>query len=80
MLVNASEETLTEIANIAYDLIANGDLSEAKTAIRAYISQGMSEKEAIQKVALEQGARVAEAGASGALMGLGFGGVSGVSA
>jgi uncharacterized protein YukE len=28
MLVNASEETLTEIANIAYDAIVNGDFSQ----------------------------------------------------
>ena len=80
MLTNASEETLTELANITYDYFANGDLSQAKTDIRAYMSAGMSEKDAIKKVALEQGARVVEAGASGALMGIGFGGISGVAA
>ena len=80
MLTNASEETLTEIANLTYDYLANGDLSQAKTQIRAYVNAGMSEKEAIRKVALEQASQVAEAGASGALMGLGFGGITGPSA
>ena len=74
MLTNASEETLTELANITYDNLVNGYLSQADTDIRAYINSGMSEKEAINKVALEQAGRVVEAGASGALMGLGFGG------
>ena len=77
MLVNASEETFTEIANILYDNIVNGDLSQMETDIRAYVSAGMSEEEAKRKVASEQGLRVAEAGASGALMGLGFGAVGG---
>lgn len=36
MLVNASEETLTEIANIVYDLILNGDFSQYETTIRQY--------------------------------------------
>lgn len=80
MLVNASEETLTELANIAYDTIVNGDLSQYETDIRAYMNSGMSESEAKKKVALENGARVLEAGASGAFMGLGFGGVSQASA
>ena len=76
MLTNASEETLTELANVAYDTIVNGDLSQAKTDIRAYINSGMSEEDAIKKVALEQAGRVVEAGASGALMGVGFGGIA----
>ncbi len=80
MLVNASEETLTEIANILYDNIANADLSQAQTKIRAYVSAGMSEEEAIRKVAVEQGLQIAEAGASGALMGFGFGAIGGTSA
>ena len=74
MLTNASEETLTELANVMYDHIANADFSQAETNLRAYMNSGMSEKEAIRKVAIEEGARIVEAGASGALMGLGFGG------
>ena len=79
MLTNASEETLTELANLTYDYFANGDLSEAKTSIRAYMSAGLSKEEATKKVALEQFARVGEAGLSGAVMGIGFGGVAGAS-
>ncbi|MBP3554450.1 MAG: strawberry notch family protein [Clostridia bacterium] len=73
MLVNASEETFTELANIAYDTFVNGDFSSYETKIRQYMTSGMSESEAKRKVALELGAQIAEAGASGALMGLGFG-------
>ena len=73
MLVNASEETLTEIANIAYDWVANGDFSQYETSIRQYMQSGMSESDAKKKVALELGAQIVESGASGALMGFGFG-------
>ncbi len=73
MLVNASEETLTEIANIAYDSIVNGDFSQYETKVRQYVLQGMTETEAKKKAALDLGGQVVEAGASGALMGFGFG-------
>lgn len=73
MLVNASEETLTEIANIAYDTIINGEFSQYSEKIYEYMNSGLSEAEAKKKVALEFGAQIAEAGASGALMGFGFG-------
>jgi len=76
MLVNASEETLTELANIGYDMVANGSFSDYETRIRAYMNSGMSESDAKKKVALELGGQVAEAGASGALMGFGFGAVA----
>ena len=61
MLVNASEEALTEITNIAYDTIFNGELAH-------YSIEDL--KNGAWKQALGQ---VAEAGASGALMGFGFG-------
>ena len=75
MLVNASEETLTEIANIAYDSIVNGDFSQYETLVRQYVVSGMTEEEAKEKAALDLGGQVFEAGASGALMGFGFGSV-----
>ncbi len=78
MLTNASEETLTEIANIVYDNLANGDLSEYETSIRAKMAQGMSREDATKQAATELGLRVAESAASGALMGFGFGGVGSV--
>ena len=77
---NAKEETLTEIANIAYDYLANGDFSQYETTIRQYMASGMSESDAKTKVAIELGGQVAEAGASGALMGFGFGVGGGVKA
>ena len=80
MLVNASEETLTEIANLTYDYFANADMSQFETQVRAYMNSGMSKEEATRKVALEQAVQVGEAGLSGAFMGIGFGGVGGTSA
>ena len=74
MLVNATEETLTEIANIAYDRFVNTDFSQAETNVRAYMAAGMTEDEARSKVRGELIGQVVEAGASGALMGLGMGG------
>lgn len=71
--VNFSEEAATEIANIAYDTIANGDISNYKLMIAAYEKQGLSEAEAKKKVARDLALQVVEAGAGGALMGAGFG-------
>ena len=63
MLVNASEETLTEIANIGYDTLINGDFAN-------YTWEDL--KNGAWKDAVLQ---VVEAGASGALMGVGMGAV-----
>ena len=63
MLVNASEETLTEIANIGYDTLINGDFAN-------YTWEDL--KNGAWKDAVLQ---VIEAGASGALMGFGMGSV-----
>ena len=71
--VNFSEEAATEIANIAYDTIANGNISNYKLMIAAYEKQGLSEAEAKKKVAGDLALQVVEAGAGGALMGAGFG-------
>ena len=60
MLVNASEETLTEIANIGYDTLINGEFAN-------YTWEEL--KGGAWKDALVQ---VVEAGASGALMGTGM--------
>lgn len=63
MLVNASEETFTEIANIGYDTIINGEFAN-------YTWEEL--KNGAWKEALWQ---VLESGASGALMGVGMGGI-----
>ena len=62
MLVNASEETLTELANITYDTMINGEFAN-------YTWEEL--KAGAWKDALQQ---VIEAGASGALMGVGMSG------
>ena len=62
MLVNASEETLTELSNIAYDTIINGEFAN-------YTWEEL--KNGAWKDAVWQ---VVEAGASGALMGVGMSG------
>lgn len=77
-VTNASEETFTEIANIAYDILANGDFSQYETSVRQYMNAGLSEEEARKKAGKDLNAQIIEAGASGALMGFGFGGVNAV--
>ena len=73
MLVNASEETFTEVANIAYDTIANTDFSQYETLVRQYTMQGMSVADAKAKAKNDLKNQVVEAMAGGAFMGLGFG-------
>ena len=72
MFVNATEEMATELANIAYDTYANGDLSNYAVRVQELVDSGMSEEEAKSKVKWELRGQVAEAGLSGALMGGGF--------
>lgn len=73
MLTNASEEALTEIANITYDVLMNGEFSQWDTAYRQYLANGYSHEEALGKTFGDNFWQVVEAGASGALMGFGFG-------
>ena len=77
MFVNASEEMLTEFANIMYDTIAHGDLSQYEMRVQELLDSdpNMSEAEAKRKAALEFGAQIGEAGLSGGFMGLVFGSV-----
>ena len=78
MLVNASEESLTEIANIAYDTFVNADISQYKQMLEEYMKSGFTEAEARKKAAQSFALQVLEAGAGGALMGVGFAGISSV--
>lgn len=73
MLVNLSEESATEIANIITDNLISGDLSSYAIAAEQYYMQGYSAEEAKKKAAQDLGEQVAMAGLSGALMGFGFG-------
>lgn len=74
MLTNASEEMLTELANIAYDNVMNADFSQYETMVRTYTMQGMSLEKAQEQAKRNTIRRVVESAASGALMGFGFGG------
>lgn len=73
MLTNASEETFTEIANVLYDFAMNGGISQYETLVKQYTEEGMDEDKAKAEAAKQLGLQILEAGASGGLMGLGFG-------
>ncbi len=74
MGVNFTEETLTEVANVAYDKFMNADFSQVETSVRMHMAAGMSEEEARAQAKGETLGRIVEAGASGALMGFATGG------
>ena len=74
MLVNASEETATEVANVLYDYAANGGISQFAMIVKEYMQDpNIDETTAKKKAAQKLGLQILEAGASGALMGFGFG-------
>ena len=79
MGVNASEEAITEAANLAADKIILGDLSTWDTTMAEFKAQGMDRNEARRKTIGVIAGQIAEAAASGALMGFGFGGLSSAS-
>lgn len=70
---NASEEFNTEVANIVYDYVANGNLSNVEIMMRELTANGMSEEDAKKEVFKRLGLQAVEAGAGGALMGAAFG-------
>lgn len=67
-----SEELFTDFANYITDRAINGGLSEYDTAVRAYIDQGLSQKEASQKAGADLAAQMAldfvAGGVAGGLM------------
>lgn len=67
-----SEELFTSFANYITDRAINGGLSEYDTAVRAYMDQGFSQKEASQKAGADLAARMAldfvAGGVAGGLM------------
>ena len=67
-----SEELFTDFANYITDRAINGGLSEYDTAVRAYMNQGLSEKEASQKAGADLAAQMAldfvAGGVAGGLM------------
>ena len=75
ILTNAEEEFLTELSNVAYDTFVNSDFSQLETSKRTLMANGMDESEATKKAWGQIGRQLAEAAASGALMGFGTGNV-----
>lgn len=67
-----SEELFTDFANYITDRAINGGLSKYDTAVRAYMDQGFSQKEASQKAGADLAARMAldfvAGGVAGGLM------------
>lgn len=67
-----SEELFTDYANYITDRAINGGLSEYDTAVRAYMDQGLSQKEASQKAGADLAAQMAldfvAGGVAGGLM------------
>lgn len=78
--VNFSEEFFTEVANVAFDEIYMGDLSEATKKYEYYRSLGLTDEQASAKMASDIGAQFLEAGLGGAVMGAGFGAMGAVNA
>lgn len=79
MSVNASEETLTEIANLVADKINMRDLSTWDTTMAAYEAEGLDENEARRQTIKAIVGQILEAGIAGGLMGVGFGGIASAS-
>lgn len=72
--VNASEEAATELANIIYDSVALGDVSNYSIRLRELMEdEDMDERKAKQTLAGELAMQVMESAVSGALMGGVFG-------
>ena len=72
-VTNASEEGLTELANLIYDTFANGDMSQYAEYYNDAVASGMSPDEARREALKDMTLQVLEAAAGGALMGAGFG-------
>lgn len=70
---NAQEEAATEAANIIFDTVAMGDISNAVLSYDRYVAEGMSEEDAKAKVIRDMALQIGEATASGALIGGAFG-------
>ena len=79
VVVNASEESLTETANIITDTIVNQDKSDFMTNVAQYEAQGYSTENAVVYAVYDALLQVGEAGVSGGLMGFGFSGAGSVS-
>ena len=78
--INATEEMCTEAANIVTDYLINGGTSSFVENYNAGLAQGLSEAEAKKQAYTAMVSQIGEAGVSGALQGLLFGGVGSATA
>lgn len=67
--IEASEETLTELANTITDGFINGDLSKYQQAVTQYVAEGMSEDEAKKRAAADVAKDIGMAAAGGFVSG-----------
>lgn len=79
-VTNFEEEAATEVADLVSEYLIAGDVSEAAQTYEYYLSSGMSEQEASKQTAMDLAEQVLMSGVSGAVMGVGFGAMSGVNA
>jgi hypothetical protein len=67
--IEGSEEGFTEIANILYDDLANGELSDYKISVSDYKKQGYSQSESEKLAKKDLAVRIAQSVGGGALGG-----------
>lgn len=72
-IVNASEEAATELANVCFDILAMGSVSNYETGIRGLMAQGLTERQAKKAMAQTLAGQIWDSAVSGGLMGLMFG-------
>ena len=72
MGIEGSEEGFTEIANIVYDNLVNGELSDYQQSIQSYMKQGYTKTDAEQEARKDMAVRVAENVGGGAIGGAFF--------
>ncbi len=78
--INATEEMCTEAANIVTDYLINGGTSSFVENYNAGLAEGLSEAEAKKQAYTAMVSQIGEAGVSGALQGLLFGGLGSATA
>ena len=72
MGIEGSEEGFTEIANIVYDNLVNGELSDYQQSIQSYMKQGYTKTDAEQEARKDMAVRIAENVGGGAIGGAFF--------
>ena len=72
MGIEGSEEGFTEIANIVYDNLVNGELSDYQHSIQSYMKQGYTKTDAEQEARKDMAVRIAENVGGGAIGGAFF--------